>query len=53
MSLELRGGEILVVYGISGSGREVLGPAIVGAMPRKGIVEVDGRQTSASVADSA
>jgi ABC-type sugar transport system ATPase subunit len=52
VSLELRGGEILVVYGISGSGREVLGPAIVGAIPRKGIVEVDGRQTSASVADS-
>src|SRR3954470_1665674 len=52
VSLELRGGEILVVYGISGSGREVLGPAIVGAIPRKGIVEVDGQQTSASVADS-
>jgi ABC-type sugar transport system ATPase subunit len=52
VSLELRGGEILVVYGISGSGREVLGPAIVGAIPRKGVVEVDGQRTTASVADS-
>ena len=44
VSLEFQGGEILVVYGISGSGREVLGPAIVGAIPRKGTVEIDGRQ---------
>jgi ABC-type sugar transport system ATPase subunit len=52
VSLQLRGGEILVVYGISGSGREVLGPAIVGAIPRKGTVEIDGRKAAASVADS-
>jgi len=53
VSLQLRGGEILVIYGISGSGREVLGPAIVGAIPRKkGTVEIDGRKASASVADS-
>ena len=44
VSLQLRGGEILVVYGISGSGREVLGRAIVGAVPRKGLVEIDGRK---------
>jgi rhamnose transport system ATP-binding protein len=52
VSLQLRGGEILVVYGISGSGREALGPAIVGAIPRKGTVEIDGQKASASVADS-
>ncbi len=52
VSFQLRGGEILVVYGISGSGREVLGPAIVGAIPRKGSVEIDGRKAAASVADS-
>jgi ABC-type sugar transport system ATPase subunit len=52
VSLQLRGGEILIVYGISGSGREVLGRAIVGAVPRKGLVEIDGRRASASVADS-
>jgi ABC-type sugar transport system ATPase subunit len=52
VSLKLRGGEILVVYGISGSGREVLGRAIVGAIPRKGIVEIDGRKARDSVADS-
>ena len=44
VSLELHGREILVVYGISGSGREVLGPAIVGAMKRRGTVEIDGTQ---------
>jgi ABC-type sugar transport system ATPase subunit len=52
VSLKLHGGEILVVYGISGSGREVLGRAIVGAMPRKGTVEIDGRRATVSVADS-
>lgn len=52
VSLQLHGGEILVVYGISGSGREVLGRAIVGAVPRKGTVEIDGRKASVSVADS-
>ncbi len=40
------------MYGISGSGREVLGPAIVGAIPRKGTVEIDGRKARDSVADS-
>jgi L-arabinose transport system ATP-binding protein len=52
VSLQLRGGEILIVYGISGSGREVLGRAIVGAIPRKGTVEIDGRRATVSVADS-
>jgi ABC-type sugar transport system ATPase subunit len=52
VSLQLHGGEILVVYGISGSGREVLGRAIVGAVARKGTVEIDGRRAAASVADS-
>jgi ABC-type sugar transport system ATPase subunit len=52
VSLQLRGGEITVVYGISGSGREVLGRAIVGAVPRKGTVTIDGRKASVSVADT-
>ena len=52
VSLRLRGGELLVVYGISGSGREALGRAIVGAIPRKGTVEIDGQKARVSVADS-
>jgi rhamnose transport system ATP-binding protein len=52
ISLDLRAGQIKVVYGISGSGREVLGRAIVGAIPRKGMVEIDGQRANVSVADS-
>jgi ABC-type sugar transport system ATPase subunit len=52
VNLDLRRSEILVVYGISGSGREVLGRAIVGAIPRKGVIEIDGRKAKDSVADS-
>lgn len=54
MSLTLAAGEVLAVYGISGSGREQLGSALVGATKRTGgSVEVAGaRLKRGSVADA-
>lgn len=44
ISLRLHAGEMLGVYGISGSGRETLGAAIVGASRRTaGSVRIDGK----------
>jgi L-arabinose transport system ATP-binding protein len=52
VGFDLHAGEILVVYGISGSGRETLGQAIVGALPRRGSVEIDGVPARVSVSDT-
>lgn len=44
VSVKVRAGEIVGVYGIAGSGRDELGPAIFGAGPRfGGSVKVDGK----------
>ena len=43
VSVQVRAGEIVGVYGIAGSGRDELGPAIFGSSSRlKGTVQVDG-----------
>lgn len=54
VSLTVHAGEVLAVYGISGSGREQLGSALVGATKRTGgSVEVGGVSLKAgSVADA-
>lgn len=43
VDLDVRPGEITAVYGITGSGREELGPALVGRLARTGEVRVAGR----------
>jgi len=57
VSFDVRAGEIVAVYGIAGSGRDELGPALAGAVPRSGgdVVIVgrhlpSGRSTSAIAA---
>ncbi len=57
VSFDVRAGEIVAVYGIAGSGRDELGPALAGAAPRSGgdVVIVgrhlpSGRSTSAIAA---
>jgi ABC-type sugar transport system ATPase subunit len=44
VDIDVRVGEIVAVYGIAGSGREELGPALVGRLPRTGEVTVAGKQ---------
>lgn len=54
VSFEVKSGEVLAVYGISGSGRESLGAALVGANKTStGEVQINGKTTKpGSVVDS-
>lgn len=47
LSFEIRPGEILGVAGLSGSGRDAIAPALIGAVPREGVVECAGRTVTA------
>jgi erythritol transport system ATP-binding protein len=43
VSLETRRGEIVGIYGLLGSGRTELLEALAGLLPRRGVVQVDGK----------
>jgi ribose transport system ATP-binding protein len=53
LDLDVAAGEIVGVAGVDGSGREVLAPAIFGALPRGGDVVVGGQQVPAPRPDVA
>lgn len=53
LSFEIAAGEVLGIAGLVGSGREELGPLIVGALPRvSGQVLVDGREVGPSTREA-
>ena len=53
VSLRVGAGEVLGVAGLTGSGREELGPMLFGAAPRSGSVSIDGNPVPADRPDLA